>query len=215
MTDFAPFADLLRRSCLSRLDLQLAIAGEFGRADAVATHGLLDDHARALFALPGRDPETQALALMRVMTSDLRFAARAGEPGDLLLPQVLRTRRGHPLTLAIIACELALRAGIGAGVYSSQTRWFVGLRGERQLLLLDAALAGDDHAPAQVLAHCPHELAYCTLTGLSRGFADRDELPAARRAATLKLALPLGDGIRAEVQRELDALARPPRHPRP
>jgi len=211
-----PFADLTRCPGVSCLDLQLAIAGEFGRADAVATHGLLDDHARALFDVADSRPDVQAKALLAVMTGDMRFRARShGEPRDLLLPSVLQTRRGHPLTLAIVARELATRAGIRAGVYSSRTRWFIGLRTDEQLLLLllDTGLIEGSGRPAQVIGHCHHELAYCTLTGLGRSLADHGQLQAARRASRLKLALPIADDLRAEVQRELDALTPPEPQP--
>lgn len=209
-----PFADLTGREDATCLDLQLAIAAEFARADTVATHGLLDDLARALFTVANSHPSAQAPALLRLMSRDLHFiAGDAGEPGDLLLPMVLQTRRGHPLMLAIVACELALRAGIPAAVYSSRTRWFIGLPTTEHLLLLDADLHHDVRPPAEVLAHCRHELAFCALTGLSRALHRRGQLQAARRATTLKLALPICAQLRAEVQRELNAPTRPPAQP--
>lgn len=205
-----PFAALTRCPGISCLELQLAIAGEFGCADTVATHGLLDDLARGLFDVADSPPEIQANALLGLMTGDMRFTAHTdGERDDLLVPRVLQTRRGHPLTLAIIACELARRAGISTGVYSSPARWFIGLQTEQQLLLLDAGLIDGSGRPPLVIAHCRHELAFCTLTGLSRSLEDHGQLQAARRATRLKLALPLADQVRAEVQRALDALTPP------
>lgn len=191
----------------SAADLQLAIAAEFGRADAVATHGLLDDLARPLFGLASRPAETQAEALLALVADDLGFEARGGGgPPDLLLPCVLRTRVAHPLMLAIVASELARRAGIAVTVCSSSTRWYVGVPGDEQMLLLDTDLGDGGRPPEKVLAHCRHELAYCTLTGLSRSFAGRGRLQAARRATRMKLALPLADELRADACRELDAL---------
>lgn len=204
-----PFADVVARENTSGLDLQLAIAGEFGPADAVATHGLLDDHARALFGAAAAPPEEQANALGRLMTRDMGLRSRTGGgPEDLLLPRALQRGRGHPLTLAIVGQLLATRAGITTGVYSSRTSWFVGLQTGGQLLLLDASLRDDCGRPPQVLGHCRHDLAYCTLTGLSRSFAGDGQSLSARRATLLKLALPIADHLRVEVHRELAALER-------
>lgn len=202
-----PFSDLVvAGEGASCLDLQLAIAGEFGPADAVVTQGLLDNRARALFGLAACGPEEQANALGTLLTREMGLRACIGaDPGDLLLPGALQSGRGHPLMLAIIAQQLATRAGITTGVYSSRTRWFIGLKNNGQLLLLDAALDGSGRPP-HVLAHCRHDLAYCALTGLSRSFASSGQPLSARRATRLKLALPIGDHLRREVQRELDAL---------
>lgn len=203
-----PFTDLVAQEDASCLDLQLAIAGEFGPADTVATHGLLDDRSRALFGVAGCPPEEQADALRTLMTRDMRLRARTGsDPGDLLLPTAVHAGRAHPLMLAIIGQQLAMRAGITTAVYSSRTRWFIGLLTDRQLLLVDAALR-DSGRPPHVLAHCRHDLAYCALTGLSRSFADSGQSPKALRAARLRLALPIADHLRQEAQRELDALQR-------
>lgn len=204
-----PFGDVASRAGASCLDLQLAIAGEFGPADAARTHGLLDDHARTLFGLAGSAPEEQANALGTLMACAMGLRARiVADPDDLLLPTALRSRRGHPLMLAIIGQQLATRAGIATGVYSSRTRWFIGLQTGGQLLLLDAALRDGSGRPARVLAHCAHDLAYCALTGLSRSLAECGQLLSARRATRLKLALPIAGHLRREVQRELDALER-------
>jgi hypothetical protein len=204
-----PFADRAACSTTSSIDLQLAIAGEFGPEDAVATHGLLDDFALALFGMAGSEPHAQADRLMRLMARELHFAVHGDDPEQLLLPRVVATRRGHPLMLAIVASELAQRAGIAVTVYSSPERWFVGFDAGDHVLLLDAALADSPQAPTQVRAHCRHELAYWTLTAISRGFVGRGQLVHARRATRLKLALPIGDALRAEVGRELDALGGP------
>jgi hypothetical protein len=204
-----PFDD--RASCAreSGVELLLAIAGEFGAADAAATQRLLDDFALALFGFADEDAGEQAAALLRLMTADLRFAACDGdEPEQLLLPAVVQSRRGHPLMLAVVGREIARRAGIGAAVFSSPRRWFVGLQADDHLLLLDASLRDAAQAPIQVRPHCRHELACCALTGLSRSFARRGRLDEARRAATRKLTLPIADGLRSQVRRELQALDR-------
>jgi hypothetical protein len=204
-----PFDD--RASCAreSGVELLLAIAGEFGPADAATTQRRLDDFALPLFGLADEDAGEQAAALLALMAVELRFVACAGDdPRQLLLPHVVDSRRGHPLMLAVVGREIARRAGVGAAVFSSPQRWFVGLQADEHLLLLDASLRDADQAPIQVRPHCRHELACCALTGLSRSFASHGRLDEARRAARRKLTLPIADGLRSQVRRELEALDR-------
>jgi hypothetical protein len=98
--------------------------------------------------------------------------------------------------LAIVARELAQRAGIAAAVLSSPKRWFVGLQADDHLLLLDASLLDGDHAPLEVRPNCRHELACCALTGLSRSYAAIGKPELARHASWLKLTLPIADASR-------------------
>jgi hypothetical protein len=202
-----PIDDRASCSRTSSIELLLAIAGELGVSDSAATQRQLDDLALPLFGAAGSDAQAQAEQLLRVMRHEHGFAAATGDdPGHLLLPRVIVTRRGHPLMLAIVARELAQRAGIAAAVFSSPTRWFVGLQADDHLLLLDASLVDADQAPLEVRPHCRHELACCALTGLSRSYARVGKPELARHAARLKLTLPVADASRAEVRREIDAL---------
>lgn len=75
-----------------------------------------------------------------------------------------------------------------------------------ELLLMYAAMQGG--RPSRVLPRCRHALAYCAPTGVTRSLADRGQSLSARRVTRLKLALPVADHLRREVQRELDALER-------
>jgi hypothetical protein len=202
-----PLADHASCQQTSAVELLLAIAGEFGVSNSAATQRLLDDLALPLFGAASHDAGAQAARLLRVMAHEHGFVAAAGDdPGHLLLPRVVVTRRGHPLMLAVVAREIAHRAGIAAGVFSSPKRWFVGLRADDHLLLLDASLLDADQAPLQVRPHCRHELACCALTGLNRSYAGRGEPELARHAAWLKRALPIADASRGDARREFDAL---------
>jgi hypothetical protein len=107
--------------------------------------------------------------------------------------------------LAGLGCELARRAGVQADVFSSPQRWYVGVRDGDRLSLVDADLTGPDPgAPPQVRRHCAHELAFCVLTGLARRLAAEERPADARRAAQLRLALPLDERVRAYARADLD-----------
>lgn len=202
-----PFDDPAACVRTSGVDLLLAIAGEFGASDAAATQRLLDDFALPLFGAASDDAQAQAERLLRVMRDEHGFVAAAGDdPDHLLLPRVVQARRGHPLMLAVVACEIAQRAGIAAVVLSSPRRWFVGLQAEEHLLLLDTTLRGADQSPLEVRPHCRHELACCALTGLSLSYAATDQPELARHASWLKLTLPIADASRANARREIDGL---------
>jgi hypothetical protein len=91
-------------------------------------------------------------------------------------------------------------------VYSSPTRWFVGLTGADRTVLLDARLsAHDDPRPDHVRRHCAHEVAFCVLTGLAERFARAGRRSPARLALALRLALPVDEAVRIALRRDLDA----------
>jgi transglutaminase-like putative cysteine protease len=71
---------------------------------------------------------------------------------------MLERRRGNPLLLAVVAVELARRAGVEARLYSTPVRWFAGFGEPVALVELSAhraALPSPD-----LLGHrCPHAVA--------------------------------------------------------
>src|ERR1700710_1544546 len=98
-----PLADHASCQQTSAVELMLAIAGELGVSYSAATVRLLDDLALALFGAAGHDAQAQAEWLLRVMAHEHGFGSASGDdPGHLLLPRVVVTRRGHPLMLAIV-----------------------------------------------------------------------------------------------------------------
>ena len=129
-------------------------------------------------------PPTVRTASARCSSTSSAIVADQGEDPELLrLDRVLDRRRGHPLVVAAVGAELLRRAGIAAAVCSSPTRWFVGIRDPHSTVLLDARLsAHDDPAPSRVRRHCPHEVAFCVLTGLAERFVRRIAAARAPRA---------------------------------
>jgi hypothetical protein len=188
-----PFADLAAGACPAYVDLLLALCAEFGPVDGDAVRDRLDDDSRALFGFGALEPLARADCLAAVMDRELGLVADhdAGASG-LLFDRVVRERRGHPAMIAAVGAELALRAGVSAGVYASPRRWFVGVGLGDDLVVLDAHLgAGSAEPPSEVRAACAHELAFCVLCGLGTAYLRDGRDGQARHAGRLRLALPV------------------------
>ena len=188
-----PFAALAAGACPAYADLLLALSAEFGAVDGDAVRDRLDDDSRALFGFGELPPLARADRLAAVMDRRLGLAADAdaGAAG-LMFDEVVLRRRGHPAMLAAIGAELALRAGVPAGVYASPRRWFVGVGLGEELVVLDARLGGGSaEPPDEVRAACAHELAFCVLCGLGTAYTQQGHDGAARHAGRLRLALPV------------------------
>jgi Transglutaminase-like superfamily len=207
MTEWS-FSAVASAGCPPLARMLTAIAAEFGPVDAGGIYDWLDDGARRLFGLMERDGYEQVQRLAEVLDGELGLrAVDEGVPAELLLDRVLERRRGHPGVLSVIGCELALRAGVPGGVYSSPSRWFIGVRTGDTLTLLDAHRGFDwPDAPVRVRAHCAHEVAFCVLSGLRRRFAREGAAAEARRAGRLSLALPIDERLQQQVRAELSAL---------
>jgi hypothetical protein len=188
-----PFAELAAGVCPAYVDLMLALCAEFGAVDGAGVRERLDDDSRTLFGFAALPPLARADCLAEVMDLRLGLSADTGtQAGGLLLDRVLARRRGHPALLAAIGAELALRAGVPAGVYASPRRWFIGLGTGEDLVVLDARLSeGSMEAPAELRAACAHELAFCVLCGLDTVFTMQGREGDARHAGRLRQALPV------------------------
>jgi regulator of sirC expression with transglutaminase-like and TPR domain len=190
--DVKRFTELAASPCPAAADLLISLAAEFESLDSAAVHGELDDVARGLFGIARLAEIDQAQRIAAALGGPMELEPVGDDPGGLLIHRVLATRRGHPAMLASVGAELALRAGVQARVYSSLTRWFIGLEGERGVLLLDARLGeGTGHVPGQVRGYCAHELAFCVLTGLAQRYARQGMRIRAQRAERLRRALPV------------------------
>jgi Transglutaminase-like superfamily len=179
-------------------EILLAIAAEFRRVDAPWASFRLDELARRLFAVaPARDARTSSHALAVLLTDELGFRADESSLDGLWLDVALGRRRGHPLTLAVIAAEIGRRAGIAVGICSTALGWYAAIGEREQLWLIDPVTEPGPTPSGPVRRHCGHEVAFAALTGLyARMLRDGDE-PGARRAAALRARLPVaGHGDR-------------------
>jgi hypothetical protein len=188
-----PFHELAAGICPAYVDLLLALCAEFGAVDADGVRERLDDDSRALFGLSELSPLARADRLAAVMDRELGLAAdTAPGPDGLLFDRVVRRRTGHPAMLAAIGVELALRAGVPAGVYASPSRWFIGVGSGDDLVVLDALLGeGCADPPHEIRAACAHELAFCVLCGLGTVYTREGRDGEARHAGRLRHALPV------------------------
>jgi hypothetical protein len=188
-----PFTEFAAGACPAYVDLLLSLSAEFGAVDGDAARERLDDDSRALFGLAALDSLERADRLAEAMDRDLGLAALSDDPArGLMLDHVLEDRHGHPALIAAIGAELALRAGVPAGVYASPRRWFIGLGLGDEFVVLDARLAaGSADAPREVRPACAHELAFCVLCGLGTAYTQQGRDDDARHAGRLRLALPV------------------------
>jgi hypothetical protein len=201
-----PFTQLAGGPCDGGDELLLSLAAEFWPVDADAARARIDDEARRLFGASALVPSDCAHLVGTVLEHDMAIAAeQVPDPESLRLDRLPQRRRGHPLLIASFGVELLRRAGVRAAVFSSPTRWFVGIGGDRTVLL-DARLSGHaDKCPDHVRRHCAHEVAFCVLTGLAERFAHAGHRGPARKALAMRLALPVDEAIRVALRRDLDA----------
>lgn len=184
------FLALSRRPDPPLDDLLLALAGEFRPVDRRLAQDRLDDFSRCLFGLDGLDATGQAGCVAHALRHDLAMAP--GDPRDpegLLLDRVLECRTGHPLVLAVIAVELARRAGATAWVCSAPTRLFAGFGHESPRLVETTAPVRTAPDTATVVRHCSHAVAFGIVGGLCESYARLPAGPEARRALGLQRAM--------------------------
>ncbi|MGH2943650.1 MAG: transglutaminase family protein [Solirubrobacteraceae bacterium] len=105
-----------------------------------------------------------------------------------MLDRVLERRRGHPLLLAVVAVELARRAGVAARLYSTPARWFAGFGEPTALVELSTSRAAIP-SPDLVCRRCAHEVAFGALCGLRHSYAASARRREADLAAELIQAL--------------------------
>jgi hypothetical protein len=187
------FHELAAGVCPAYVDLLLALCAEFGDVEGDAVRERLDDDSRPLFGSGRLSPLARADRLALVMDRELGLVPDAAPGADgLLFDRVVLNRAGHPAMLAAIGAELALRAGLAAGVYASPSRWFIGVGTGDDLVVLDAQLGeGAADPPHELRAACAHELAFCVLCGLSTVYAREGRDDEARHAGRLRHALPI------------------------
>lgn len=186
------FARLAAGPCPPFDEFLLSLSAELGAVDRAGTRDALDDHARRLFGARRLGPSGRVERLASVLGDQPGFRAVDGraDPSAFLLDQVVRTRRGHPALLAVTGHELARRAGIDVGIYSSPCGWFLGCGHDRPALIAVGGAAREVPRPT-VRRHCSHEVAFTVACGLEHSLDARGEADAAAHMAALRAHLPV------------------------
>ncbi len=125
--------------------LEAAIAVAHDEFPGLDPQGVLSDIDRLAVRLRRRFPADAAAmhrlrALNRFFFSELGFAGNVNDYYDSrnsYLNEVLRTRRGIPITLALLYCELASQAGLNARGVSFPGHFLVKLRMPRGEVVID------------------------------------------------------------------------------
>ena len=153
-------------------DMLLALTAEFRPVDQPLARERLDDMSRCLFGLDRLDAGGQAGCVAHALRHELGLRPlESRDPETMFLDRVLERREGHPLLLAVIAVELARRAGAPARVCSAPTRLFAGFGDEPDRLVEVTRPAGRAPDPTAVVRHGSHAVAFAVLGGLSDGYA--------------------------------------------
>ena len=197
-----PYAVLAGAHCAPYDEMLTAIEREFRAVDPEALADVLDRLARPLFGISGAPPRERSLALAaaayEVLPDD------GSDPDSWLLSRALEQRRAAPALRAVLGVELARRAGVCARPARQRGRWLVGVHDVG--VPLGADVGPDDHTGGWEACSgclCGHEVAFLVLDGLATSWQAEGEGERARRAAGLRLLLPLNAGLRAAVHTDM------------
>lgn len=188
------FAQLAAGPCPPFDEVLLALSTELGVVDRAAALGGLDEQARRLFGFKRLGHAGRVQRLGAVLDAEARFRAVAGQrdPRAFLLEHVVARRRGHPALLAVVAHELARRAGVDVGIWASTSGWYVGCTDRDHLALTALGGAAERIAAPGVRRLCAHEVAFAVLCGLQYSLCSCAQHDAAAHMAALRAHLPVG-----------------------
>ncbi|HET6507249.1 MAG TPA: transglutaminase family protein [Baekduia sp.] len=191
------FARLAGQQCPPQESLALELAAELG-VDGVALSAArrsLGVLARGLGDV--RSPGEQLEALRALAARVLR----PRRDGALLLPEVLREGRGHPVGVAVALVAVAQRAGWPVDLVGHNLRLYVAHRGHgpgavvdpsRVEALLDPRELGED-----LSWRCAHEATGVVLRQVTTAAERSGDLTRSLTASALLLALPVDGTSRA------------------
>ena len=211
MTDHAlpspldvPFATLCGGPGAGYGAMLVAVEREFRTVDPAAADARLDDLARPLFELAAAPADERAGGL--AMAAHLALPRDGAGPEAWMALAALEGARAAAPVRAALAAELGRRAGWPAAAFRHRDRWFVMCRDERGRFVADA---GPAPLPAPLCdrdasgSACAHGVAFEVLTGLAAAWLEAGDGPRARRAAGLRLLLPLDRRLHADLRRDL------------
>jgi hypothetical protein len=191
------FARLAGQQCPPQESLALELAAELGTDGAAlsAARGSLSVLARGLDDVCEPGAQLEALRAL---------AARVLSPrrdGALLLPEVLRDGRGHPVGVAVALVAIAQRAGWRVDLVGRNLRLFVAHRSLGPSAILDPArveaLVDPRTLGADLSWRCAHEATGVVLRHVTAAAERSGDLSRSLGASALLLALPVDESSRA------------------
>ncbi len=203
-----PFATLAATACPAYDELLVSVEAEFRPVDHRRLAERLDERARPLFE-HRHGPARAGVRALAAAAWDA-VPATATTPASWLPDSALQKGEAASPIRAGVAVELARRAGMRARPVRMRGRWFVAMhdRGAPVAADLGPDPVQDVTAPAGCM--CAHALALTALSGLSDAWARAGDRRRARRAAGLRLLLPLDPESRAKLVDETRALGERP-----
>jgi regulator of sirC expression with transglutaminase-like and TPR domain len=214
--EIVPFAEVARDPDVTLDVLALALADEFRNVDvngAIARLDLLGATLSAAAEQTSGTPDAVLVACRQVLGGAGGFRGdqmQYDRPDNSMLDLVLTRRRGLPILLSVVYVEVARRAGIDLAGVGLPGHFIVGHFGADPPLLLDPFAGGvtvSTAAAGEALIRPwgAHEIAMRMLNNLVAAYDRRGDLTRALRAATMRLALPIGepqlhDTLKAELR---------------
>ena len=202
-----PFATCAARPGIGLGELALALAAEFGPADFTGVSYELEALSLRLRGAEDLEPLDQLEALGALMTA-FRPVRDPLRRRPLMLDVVLRDRPGDPAVLAVVATDVARRAGLDVAIASDGDAHVVAhRRGTRPYVLaLDAPGARLMVVRERAMGWCcPHRMVSHLIGELLEHARRVGDVSAAIHAAELRLALPLNGRARLAMRAELAA----------
>jgi hypothetical protein len=191
MSDFARLAG---QQCPPQEALALELALELGANGVDVARMTLDVLARSLPA--GAEPAAQLEAL-RVVA---RRALRPRRDGALLLPDVLREGKGHPVGVAVALAALGARAGWATELVGHNMKLYLAHRELAPVLILDPgrseALVDPRTLGVDLSWRCAHEATGVVLRHVTTTAERSGDLTRSLGASALLLALPVDESSR-------------------
>jgi Transglutaminase-like superfamily len=192
-----PFALHATAGCPSHAELALSLAWAFRDLEAAPVEARLEQLAAAMPA-PRSAAALDQLGAVAALCGSPSWGHTPLDPSPdaLLLDSVVATGRGHPLALAIVACEVAGRRGIPMGIVSNggDHRLAHTELGEPLVIGPEGGQIEDARdLPPTLTWRCSHETCGLLIDELEREWLRHGRLDRALRAADLRLHLPFAD----------------------
>lgn len=193
--------------------LALALAAGFRTVDARAALAELDALGEELAGAADGTPHEQVRACGAVLGGVHGFSGDEEGydlPRNSMFDEVLRRRRGLPISLSVVYVEVARRAGIPLAGVGLPGHFVVRHLGQDSPLLLDPFTPNAPIAaampPMMVRPWSATEIAMRMLNNLFRAYQRRGNLPMTLRAAEMRLDLPAPAPLRIKLEAELGNL---------